>query len=222
LLFNPNNDSGPLRVELYNMSIAGLELGGTNGAFFEAQNEARHYPEVVEAMVREVMPWHRKTPVPFGAPDNTEPDHPRFQPAGCEAYPFPGTPNAPGPDSNDGGVSKLAETLLVQSNLAGGDSTNAAYYARNLALRHSRDAEGANSSVQTATDLSSFATPEALAMHYAMQQQPELPAQRPRPAESATYRQDAANEHAQRRRLVELEAEVAALKAELGQLDVHA
>ena len=214
LLFNPNNTSGPLRVELYNMSMAGL---GLNGAFFEAQNEARHYPQVVEAMVREIMPWHRSTPVPFGAADNTEPDHPRFQPAGCESYPFPGTANAHGPDSN-GVASAQAETLLVHSNHAGGDAANAITYAQNLALRRNRDAQDAKPSGSTAADL---ATPEALAMHHAMQQQPGLPPP-PRSTEPTMHRQDTAGKQAQRRRLVELEAEVAALKAELGHLDMSA
>ena len=230
LLFNPNEASGPLRVELYNMSIAGLGLGGTNGAFFEAQNEARHYPEVVEAMVKEILPWHRGTPVPFGAPNNTAPDHPRFQPAGCESYPFPGTVNAHGPDdkSTGDGVSSLKETLLVQSNLAGGDAANAAAFAQNLALHYNRGTEGVKPSVPTAAGFSvsssPLATPEALAIHYAMQGQepvdPEL--QRSLPStESAVHRNQSADTHAQRRRLAELEAEVAALKAKLEQHGVY-
>jgi hypothetical protein len=88
LLFSPTEGSAsPLRVELYNMSISQLARNG--GAFFEAQNFADAYPEVVDKMVAEVMPWHASTPIPFGAPNNTGTNK-RFQPGGCESYPFPG------------------------------------------------------------------------------------------------------------------------------------
>lgn len=32
-----------------------LASGGTNGAFYEAQNEAANHPQVVDAMVKEIL-----------------------------------------------------------------------------------------------------------------------------------------------------------------------
>jgi hypothetical protein len=175
--------------------VGSLSAGGTNGAFFESQNEAQHHPEVVDAMVKAVLPWHHSTPIPFGALRNTAADK-RFQPPGCEAYPFPGTAEAPGPDD---------EVLLVHSNVAGGDAADAAVYARNLALHTGGGSVGGG---DAALD-SPLATPEALAKHHAMQGGMAEPPPHVQEDESAP---------SQAARVAELEAEVAALKAELAQL----
>ena len=50
----------PLRVELYNMSVRLLGAGGTNGAWFEAQNEAAGNPDVVNALAKPLLAWHRE------------------------------------------------------------------------------------------------------------------------------------------------------------------
>jgi len=95
LLFNPTGSGaghGPDRIELYNMSINQLpELSGT---FFEAQNEAKGNPEVVQRLMAKALSWHHHTPCPFNttsmapaAGANTCADG---RPTGCEAYPFPG------------------------------------------------------------------------------------------------------------------------------------
>ena len=184
LLFSPNDGATPQRVELYNMSVNALASDHMNGAFFEAQNEAKHFPEVVEKMVSEIMPWHRGTPIPFGAPRNTAHDHPRFQPGGCEAYPFPGSRRAPGPDAD----------TAVRSVEAGGDEAASATRALNLATRRAQQPEP-------------LATPEALAMHHARARggaTPSWPAGAP---------QASGGHH-----VAELEAEVAALQAELAEL----
>jgi hypothetical protein len=137
LLFSPNNGSDLLRVELFNMSIAGLQH---TGAFFESQNQAAAYPEVVRAMVAQVMPWHTTTPIPFGASTNTDPTGDRrFQPSGCEQYPFPGLTHGGGPDGRGNGMDDAR--YMVTSNEAGGDAAAALDYESNLARQQHRQAQ---------------------------------------------------------------------------------
>ena len=127
LLFSPrpqgDAQSAPVRVELYNMSSKGLgkEHGG---AFFESQNLAKQFPEMVSSMLQQAMAWHTATPVPFGAANNTIPFSIRWAPSGCEAYPWPGTRRPPGPDA------------IVSSNMAGGDEADAELYRVNVAAHH--------------------------------------------------------------------------------------
>lgn len=108
LLFSPRRLNDPAsspanyRVELYNVSIAALvddgmdgRVDSSGGAFFEAVNEAKHQPEVVERMIATMMAWHSSTPCPFGNHNNSrqgvctwiEIPFP-----GCKAFPFPGMP----------------------------------------------------------------------------------------------------------------------------------
>jgi hypothetical protein len=95
LLFAPPqaSHSEPLRVELYNVSVAALKEQG--GSFLESMNEAKYNPDVVTAMLSKAMAWHNNTPCPFGSPDNSREGtctwHEIAFP-GCESYPFPGEP----------------------------------------------------------------------------------------------------------------------------------
>ena len=88
LLLNPDYATGGpnARVELYNMSVHLLASGGTNGGFFETQNEASRFPEVVSSMAKGLLDWHHAI----------GPEHPNRTDAqqsaaarGCEKYPFP-------------------------------------------------------------------------------------------------------------------------------------
>lgn len=129
LLFSPgaDNNTTPLRVELYNMSVSALFDQGSGGdfnGFNEFQNLAAANPGVVKQLMADILPWHVATPVPFGAPDNTEPWSPRWQPAGCESYPFPGRP---APDVG-----------LLESNEAGAAEANAAIFRANLAAHQDK------------------------------------------------------------------------------------
>ena len=69
------------------MSLRVLKSGGTNGAFFESQNEAANHPEVVARMAKPLLEWHRAIgPMHPNMTDAQMARHGR----GCEAFPFPG------------------------------------------------------------------------------------------------------------------------------------
>ena len=83
LLMNPTRD----RIELYNMSHLGLRQ---NGGFFEMQNMASAYPDVVEAMVAPLMAWHHS----IGPARPNETDAQLSSGCfGCNLYAFPGLPS---------------------------------------------------------------------------------------------------------------------------------
>lgn len=91
LLFNPDptpyHGGHTARVELYNMSINNL---GASGAFFEANNIAEFYPDVVNDLMAEALEWHNASACPYGAASGTCPSYHHWGVVGCEGYAFPG------------------------------------------------------------------------------------------------------------------------------------
>lgn len=92
LLLNPDYDADPSiqprnpRVELYNMSMAQLGTGSMNGAFFEAQNLANQYPDVVKSMAKPLLDWHRAVgPRRPNADDHKD----SLSTIGCEGWKLP-------------------------------------------------------------------------------------------------------------------------------------
>lgn len=85
LLITPTKD----RVELYNVSR--WQLRG-HGSFFESNNLANLYPDVVEDMASRLMAWHKSLAPEMQNYTNVTDEQLARSTFGCETYAYPGLP----------------------------------------------------------------------------------------------------------------------------------